>query len=69
MTLKERRKALNLTQERVAARMGVRANQVSQIENGNNGNPTMDTLEKLALAVEWTVPELIAAIRETSEAA
>jgi len=46
-TLKERREALNVTQEHLAELSGVGLRTLKLIETGK-GNPTIDTLAKLA---------------------
>lgn len=46
-TLKERREALNVTQEHLAELSGVGLRTLKSIETGK-GNPTIDTLAKLA---------------------
>ena len=46
-TLKERREALNVTQEHLAELSGVGLRTLKAIETGK-GNPTIDTLAKLA---------------------
>lgn len=69
MTLRERREALGLTQEAVAFRASIRQGAVSALERGAVSNPTIDTVEALARALDWTVRDVIAAVRETTEAA
>jgi len=49
--LKERRKALGLTQGQLFARTGINNGYISQVENGR-ANPTLDMILKLADAVE-----------------
>jgi len=46
-TLKDRREALNVTQEHLAELSGVGLRTLKSIETGK-GNPTIDTLAKLA---------------------
>lgn len=46
-TMKERREALNVTQEHLAELSGVGLRTLKSIETGK-GNPTIDTLAKLA---------------------
>ncbi|TMU50770.1 helix-turn-helix domain-containing protein [Flagellimonas algicola] len=46
-SIKERRKALKVTQPQLAALAGVSVTTLYQIERGQ-GNPTLDTLDKIA---------------------
>lgn len=69
MKLRERREALGLTQEQVAKRAGLHQGAVSALERGAIPNPSIDRAKKVAEALDWTVDEFIAAVRETSEAA
>lgn len=69
MTLRERRDALGLTQEAVAAKAGLRQSAYSELERGINDNPTIATIQLLARALDWSEAKVIAAVRETAEAA
>lgn len=69
MTLKELRKSRNLTQETVAERAGMRPGRVSLIESGTLTNPELNTIKRLAHALDCTVGEVIDALNETYEAA
>ena len=61
--IKERRDMLNVTQEEVANLSGVGLRTLKQFESGN-GNPTMETLQKLGdalgLELSFSVKNLIA---------
>jgi transcriptional regulator with XRE-family HTH domain len=55
------RKAQGLSQEALAERAGLHRNFISLIERGQN-QPTVDTLFRLAAALELTAVELVARI-------
>lgn len=63
-TIKERREALQVTQERLAELSGVGLRTIKQFESGK-GNPTLLTLQKIAdvlgLEVELKVKNLTTA--------
>lgn len=52
------RKQKNLTQVELAKKSGVDRGYLSKIENGE-GNPTYDTLQKIAAALDCKVGDLI----------
>ena len=56
-TLREARKAQNMTQVQVAREIGVSQNRISRIENGDLGSMTIDTLRRYlgALGLDLTV--------------
>jgi transcriptional regulator with XRE-family HTH domain len=56
--LKERRKALGLTQAQLFEQTGITTAYISFIERGR-GNPTLDMMVKLADAVELEVWDMI----------
>jgi ribosome-binding protein aMBF1 (putative translation factor) len=50
-TLRERRRAAGLSLDDVAGRSGVGRSAVAALERGDNGNPTVSTLERVAAAL------------------
>lgn len=59
-TLRKLREQKGLTQEKLARLADVSNNTVIKIEAGKNENPTLDTLKKLAKALDISVDDLIA---------
>ena len=57
--LRKLRKAKGLSQERLARLANVANNTIVKIEAGKNKNPTLDTLKKIAKALEVSVDDLI----------
>ena len=53
------RKAKGLSQERLAILADVANNTLIKMESGENKNPTLETLKKVAKALEISVDELI----------
>lgn len=53
------RKAKELSQEKLARLADVANNTLIKMESGENQNPTLDTLKKVAKALEVSVDELI----------
>ncbi|MEW5907914.1 MAG: helix-turn-helix transcriptional regulator [Patescibacteria group bacterium] len=53
------RKAKGLSQEKLARIADVANNTLIKMESGENQNPTLDTLKKVAKALEVSVDELI----------
>lgn len=53
------RKAKGLSQERLARLADVANNTLIKMESGENQNPTLDTLKKVAKALNVSVDELI----------
>lgn len=53
------RKAKGLSQERLARSADVANNTLIKMESGENKNPTLETLKKVAKALEVSVDELI----------
>ncbi len=53
------RKAKGLSQEKLARLANVANNTLIKMESGENQNPTLDTLKKVAKALEVSVDELI----------
>ena len=58
-TLRKLREAKGLSQEKLARLADVANNTILKIEAGKNQNPTLDTLKKIAEALEVTVHDLI----------
>ena len=57
--ISENRQKLGLSQQELAEKTGMRAEQISRIENGKLMNPTLRTLELLSTALEISVIKLI----------
>lgn len=57
--LKRLRKAKDLTQEKLARLTDLTNNTIIKIETGKNQNPTLDTLKRIAKALDISVDELI----------
>lgn len=53
------RKTKGLSQEKLARLADVANNTLIKMESGENQNPTLDTLKKVAKALEVSVDELI----------
>jgi len=57
--IKKLRKKHHLSQEQLAQKAGITYSTLIKIESGNNKNPTIDTLKKIADAVKVGVDDLI----------
>jgi len=57
--LEEFRTKRKLNQRQLSQSSGVPQPMISQIETGDVGNPTIKTLQKLAIALKCTVDDLI----------
>lgn len=57
--IRDRRKALGLSLDKVAARAGMSKSYIWEIENGANKNPTIRTALTLARVLGWTLSECI----------
>jgi len=57
--LRKMREAKGLSQEKLARLADVANNTIIKIEAGKNQNPTLDTLKKVAKALDVSVDELI----------
>lgn len=57
--LKKLREKQGLSQDRLAKLADVANNTIIKIEQGENTNPTLDTLRKIAKALDVSVDELI----------
>lgn len=58
-TLRRLREEKGLSQEKLARLADVANNTIIKIEVGKNQNPTLDTLKKIANALEVSVDDLI----------
>jgi len=58
-TLRKIRKAKRLSQEKLARLADVANNTIIKIEGGKNQNPTLNTLKKIAKALDVSVDDLI----------
>lgn len=58
-TLRKFREEKELSQEKLARLADVANNTIIKIEAGKNKNPTLDTLKKIANALDVSVDELI----------
>lgn len=57
--LKKLRENKSLSQDRLAKLADVANNTIIKIEQGGNINPTLDTLKKIAKALDISIDELI----------
>ena len=57
--VRKMREAKGLSQEKLARLADVANNTIIKIESGKNDNPTLDTLKKIAKALEISVDGLI----------
>jgi len=57
--LKKMRETKGISQEKLARLADVANNTIIKIEGGKNQNPTLDTLNKIAKALEISVDDLI----------
>ena len=53
------RKRAGMTQQQVAEKTGISKEHIGMIEVGNVTSPRTDTLQKIAIAVECTMADLI----------
>ena len=58
-TLRKLREAKGLSQEKLARLADVANNTIIKIEAGKNQNPTLDTLRKVAKALNVSIDDLI----------
>jgi len=56
--IKERRKALGMSQDQLSSESGVARTVISQLENGSRRVVTSDTMLKLAKALKCSVAEI-----------
>jgi transcriptional regulator with XRE-family HTH domain len=58
-TIKQQRKKIGISQDKLSKIAGVAYNTIVKIESGENKNPTIETLRKIAKALEINVDDLI----------
>ena len=57
--IKQKRKELGFSQDRLSKLADVAYNTIVKIESGENSNPTLETLRKIAKALNTEVDKLI----------
>jgi len=57
--IRQRRKELGLSQDKLSKLAGVAYNTVVKIESGENPNPTVETLNKIAKALKVDIANLL----------
>jgi len=57
--IRQHRKELNFSQDKLSKLAGVAYNTIVKIESGENPNPTIETLQKIANALEVSIEELL----------
>ena len=57
--IKKLRQALGLSQDRLSKQADVSYNSIIKLETGGITNPTIDTLQKIAKALEVSVDDLL----------
>lgn len=57
--VRQRRKKFGLSQDKLSKVAGVAYNTIVKIESGENRNPTLDTLKKIAKVLEVRLDDLI----------
>ncbi len=57
--IRQRRKKLGLSQDKLSKLAGIAYNTVVKIESGENPNPTIETLTKIARALNTNISDLI----------
>jgi transcriptional regulator with XRE-family HTH domain len=57
--VKRFRKEKNLSQEELAKEAGITYTTLAKIESGNNTNPTVKTIQKIAQALDVTIDDLM----------
>jgi len=58
-TIRQQRKKFNLSQDKLSKLAGVAYNTIVKIEAGENQNPTIETLQKIAKALGIRVDDLL----------
>jgi len=59
LNIKKLRKKYHLSQEQLAQKAGITYSTLIKIESGNNKNPTLETLTKLANVFKIKIDELV----------
>ena len=57
--IKQQRKKIGFSQDKLSKLASVAYNTIVKIESGENPNPTIDTLQKIAEALNISVKELL----------
>lgn len=57
--IRQCRKKIGLSQDKLSKLAGVAYNTIVKIESGENPNPTIDTLQKIAKALNISIKELL----------
>jgi len=57
--IRQKRKELGLSQDKLSKLAGVAYNTIVKIESGENSNPTIETLQKIAKALDVSIDTLI----------
>ena len=57
--IRQRRKELGLSQDKLSKLAGVAYNTIVKIESGENPNPTIETLKKIAKALKVSIDALL----------
>jgi len=57
--VKQQRKKVGLSQDKLSKLAGVAYNTIVKIESGENPNPTIETLKKIAKALNTPIEDLI----------
>ena len=57
--IKQHRKGLKLSQDKLSKLAGVAYNTIVKIESGENPNPTIETLQKIAMALNISIENLL----------
>ena len=57
--IKQRRKEVGLSQDKLSKLAGVAYNTIVKIESGENPNPTIEILKKIAKALNTPIEDLI----------
>jgi len=57
--IKKLRQEKSISQDRLSKLADLSLNSIVNIETGNNPNPTIETLEKIAKALEVSIDELL----------
>ena len=57
--IKQQRKKIGFSQDKLSKLASVAYNTIVKIESGENPNPTIDTLQKIAKALNISIKELL----------
>lgn len=53
--IRQRRKSLGITQEKLSIMTGIKRQHLTRLENGITKNPSIDTLSKLSVALQYNL--------------